>query len=52
MDQYRPHWKVLTEAEFSSINRLISEAEYRQAVSFAEQAGLWRFDKRWQWYPM
>jgi putative pyruvate formate lyase activating enzyme len=52
MDQYQPHWKVLTEGEFASLNRPITETEYRQAVVSAKEAGLWRFDKRWQWYAI
>ena len=52
MDQYQPHWKVLTEGEFANLNRPITESEYHQAVASAERAGLWRFDKRWQQYSL
>lgn len=51
MDQYQPHWKVCTEAEFADLNRPINETEYRQAVESAKEAGLWRLDKRWRPYP-
>ena len=46
MDQYRPAHKAGTEPQFSEINRRVSGSEFRQALSCAEEAGLWRLDAR------
>jgi putative pyruvate formate lyase activating enzyme len=37
MDQYRPGFEI---------NRRVSGSEFRQALSCAEEAGLWRLDAR------
>ncbi len=48
MDQYRPSWKVKTHQDFANLNRSVSNVEYQQAIKFAKEAGLWRFDHRRQ----
>jgi len=48
MDQYRPAWKVGTEAKYAEIDRQITRAELQEAFRCAEQVGLWRFDSRWR----
>ena len=47
MAQYRPADKVSLE-KYPELNRRISSQEYRAAIEFAHQAGLWRLDER-QW---
>ncbi|HJW84807.1 MAG TPA: radical SAM protein [Anaerolineae bacterium] len=47
MAQYRPANKVSVE-KYPELNRRISSQEYRAAIEFAHQAGLWRLDER-QW---
>lgn len=47
MDQYRPAWKVGTEAKYAQIDRQITREELREAFKLAQEAGLWRFDTRW-----
>jgi putative pyruvate formate lyase activating enzyme len=46
MDQYHPAFKAETEPQFLDINRRLSPAEFRQALAYAEKAGLWRLDAR------
>jgi putative pyruvate formate lyase activating enzyme len=46
MDQYRPAWKAKMDEKFAEINRTITSQEMRQALTYAQQAGLWRFDTR------
>lgn len=46
MDQYHPAWKVETEPHFAQINRRLSADEFRQAMEYGREAGLWRFDGR------
>jgi putative pyruvate formate lyase activating enzyme len=43
MDQYRPCGQA---CDFSPIDRMITQEEYRQAMDAAKKAGLWRFDER------
>jgi putative pyruvate formate lyase activating enzyme len=43
MDQYRPCYKA---AEIPPLDRPITQAEYKQAMQQARQAGLHRFDQR------
>jgi putative pyruvate formate lyase activating enzyme len=47
MDQYHPAHKAETDPRFSEINRRISGPEFREALAYAEEAGLWRLDARW-----
>jgi len=46
MDQYHPAHIAETEPQFSEINRCLSRSEFRQALAYAEEAGLWRLDAR------
>jgi len=46
MDQYHPAHKVEAEPQFSGINRCLSRPEFRQALAYAEEAGLWRLHGR------
>ena len=46
MDQYRPAWKAKTQDKYAEINRGITSQELQQALGYARQAGLWRFDTR------
>jgi len=46
MDQYHPAHKAQTEPLFSDINRRLSRAEFRQALAYAVEAGVWRLDLR------
>lgn len=48
MGQYRPAYKAVSEEKYNSISRPISEEEFRQALQYARDAGLWRFDARWR----
>ena len=52
MDQYYPAWKARTEAKFQEINRRIFPAELDAAFAAAQEAGLWRFDRRWRGVTM
>ena len=45
MAQYRPAGKV-TREKYPEINRRLTNDEYQEAVSIAQEAGLWRFDER------
>ncbi len=45
MAQYHPGNKV-NAVQYSEINRRITSEEYRAAVEFASQVGLWRLDER------
>jgi len=45
MAQYRPSWNV-TEEKFPEINRRITPQEYTNAISIAQEVGLYRFDER------
>jgi putative pyruvate formate lyase activating enzyme len=45
MDQYRPSGKV-TNNRYNEINRPISKEEYRLAIQFAKETGLYRIDER------
>jgi putative pyruvate formate lyase activating enzyme len=47
MDQYHPAHKAETESQFFDINRRLSRSEFRQALVYAAEAGLWRLDARW-----
>lgn len=47
MDQYHPAHKAETESQFFDINRRLSRSEFRQALAYAAEAGLWRLDARW-----
>ncbi len=43
MDQYHPDYLVPTMAKYSDINRLVSDAEMREAYRYADELGLaWR----------
>jgi putative pyruvate formate lyase activating enzyme len=46
MDQYHPAHKAEAEPQFSEINRRLSRPEFRQALAYAEEVGLWRLDAR------
>jgi uncharacterized Fe-S radical SAM superfamily protein PflX len=46
MDQYHPVHKAETEPQFSEINRRLARAEFRQALAYAVETGLWRLDVR------
>ncbi len=46
MDQYHPANKVEAEPGFASINRRLYHSEFKQALAYAEEAGLWRLDGR------
>jgi putative pyruvate formate lyase activating enzyme len=46
MDQYRPAGKVLMRDKYAEINRRISGSEWKQALQYAREAGLWRLDER------
>jgi putative pyruvate formate lyase activating enzyme len=46
MEQYYPAWQVKTNAKFAEINRRITQDEFRQAIAYAREAGLWRLDSR------
>lgn len=48
MDQYRPDHKVGAVERYDPINRATTSAEFRDAVSVARDAGLWRLDTRWR----
>ncbi len=48
MDQYHPAWKARTEEKYAEINRRITSREYQQALAYAQEAGLWRLDRRWR----
>ena len=45
MAQYYPSDKVAAE-KYPELNRRITSDEYRAAIAFAHQAGLWRLDER------
>ncbi len=45
MAQYYPSNKVTAE-KYPEINRRITSAEYRSAIEYAQQVGLWRLDDR------
>jgi putative pyruvate formate lyase activating enzyme len=45
MAQYYPSNKVAAE-KYPELNRRITSDEYRAAIAFAHQAGLWRLDER------
>ena len=49
MAQYRPANKVGVE-KYPELNRRITSQEYRAAIEFAHQAGLWRLDERQGWF--
>ncbi len=42
MDQYHPAHQVVKQLPFWTINRRLRPSEYRQALDYADQAGLWR----------
>jgi putative pyruvate formate lyase activating enzyme len=46
MDQYHPAHKAESEPQFSEINRPLSRPEFRQALAYAQEVGLWRLDAR------
>ena len=46
MDQYRPAGKTAGAA--GDLGRRVTDAEIRQALAFAAEAGLWRVDERWR----
>lgn len=48
MDQYHPAWKVKMREKYAELNRLLTQAEFTQALSDARQTGLWRFESRWR----
>ena len=48
MAQYHPANKVSAE-KYPELDRRISSREYRSAIEFAHQAGLWRLDERQSW---
>lgn len=43
-DQYHPAHRVVAEPQFSQINRRVWRSEFRQALAYAKEAGLWRLD--------
>ncbi len=45
MDQYRPAWKV-TETRYREINRRSTVEELQNTIRLAQEAGLYRFDRR------
>ncbi len=45
MDQYHPAGRVNSE-KFAEINRRATSSEYHEAMSLAQQAGIYRFDER------
>jgi putative pyruvate formate lyase activating enzyme len=45
MEQYRPAGRVTSE-KFEEINRRVAGNEFQAALDQAQEAGLWRFDKR------
>lgn len=47
MDQYYPAGMV-SETRYPEIHRTITEEEYRQALAYAREFGLWRLDYRWR----
>ena len=44
MDQYRPANRVVTDPQFTQINRRLFRPEFQQALVCAKEAGLWRLD--------
>ncbi len=46
MDQYRPAGRVGTDARYDAINRRISPQEFTDALHAAQDAGLYRLDRR------
>jgi len=46
MDQYHPANQIGSGPRFSDINRRLLRSELRQALAYAEAAGLWRLDAR------
>ena len=46
MGQYRPAGKTAGAA--GDLGRRVTDAEIRQALAFAAEAGLWRVDERWR----
>jgi len=46
MDQYHPAHIAQAEPQYAEINRCLSRPEFRQALAYAEEAGLWRLDAR------
>ncbi|MCS7236415.1 MAG: radical SAM protein [Armatimonadota bacterium] len=51
MDQYHPAWKARTDPKYAGINRPLTAREYREAVAYAREVGLWRLDSRWRRGP-
>ena len=47
MDQYHPAGMV-SETRYPEIYRTVTEEEYRQALAYAREFGLWRLDYRWR----
>ena len=48
MDQYYPAWKAKTDDRYADIRRRVNAEELAEAYEAAEEAGLWRFDRRWR----
>ena len=46
MDQYHPAYKAESDPQFAEINGNLSRPEFRQALTFGDDVGLWRLDAR------
>lgn len=46
MDQYHPAYRAESDPQFAEINGNLSRPEFRQALTFGDDVGLWRLDAR------